>query len=485
MTLRAVHDFELALTAPFLAILERGLKVDEARRVAMIDALHAMREPLLAEVRATVVPLLRSGVPNAHLFRPKLKAPALRERCLALGCRARKKWPPKAVMERYLAARDATFWDYNPASPKQNLVVLYKLLKLPTRVKFGKPTCDEDALKSLLGADTSGVVKALLALGKPATMIEILERIKPGPDGCIRTWLNPAGTETGRASSSETFLLASTNLQNMPKREAASDERYNVRKCIVADPGHVLVEADLSGAEAWITAAISDDKVLLTKLKSGIDIHRWTAQNIFLKPYDEITPLERTLGKVARHALNYGMQWKTFMTNVNADADKTGITITAAQAKRICEAYVGLHPALPRWWKDVLHALIHKGSLTTLFGRKRTFFGRGVTGYLGETHREAIAYEPQSTVADLLNRGLLRWWRQHDGKVGELRLQIHDSVLLQVREDRALMAARMLHACLSEELTIGRHTFTIPVDVSIGKDWGTMGKIDFSQKKAA
>ena len=155
------------------------------------------------------------------------------------------------------------------------------------------------------------------------------------------------------------------------------------------------------------------------------------------------------------------------------------------QAKQICAAYTALHPNLPRWWKAVLHTLMQRGWLTTTFGRRRTFFGRGVTGYLGETHREAIAFEPQSTVADLLNRGLMRWWKQHDGKIGELRLQIHDSVLLHVPEAKATLAARLLHRCLSEALTMEQHVFTIPVDVSVGTDWGNMTKVDLSAKVAA
>lgn len=485
MTLRAIHDFELQLSFAFESILERGLQVDDALRRQMIADLHALRAPLLAEVQATVLPLLKRGLPNAHLFRPKLKAPELRTRVEALGVK-RAKWPSKAVLERYLGWRDPDFWLYNPASPQQNCTVLYKVLKLPLKVgKTGGPSADENSLKANLPHDTSGVVKALLALAKPATMIEILERIAPGPDGKIRVWLNPAGTETGRPSGGETFLLASTNLLNLPKKEAANRPEYNVRRAIVAEPGHVLVEADLSGAEAWITAACSDDVPLMKKLKSGADIHRWAAANIFRKPEADVTSTERAIGKMSNHALNYGMQWKTFMMNVNADADRTGITINAAEAKRICNAYVQLHPNLPRWWKAVLHAILQRGWLTTTFGRKRTFFGRGVNGYLGETHREAIAFEPQATVADLLNRGLLRWYRQHDGKLGELRLQIYDSVLLSVPEAKAMTAARLLKKCLSEELVMQKHVFTIPVDLAMGKSWGSMTKIDFSQKVAA
>ena len=51
MSLRAIHDFELALVAPCIAMLERGVRVDEPRRVSMIKVLDALRTPLEAEAK--------------------------------------------------------------------------------------------------------------------------------------------------------------------------------------------------------------------------------------------------------------------------------------------------------------------------------------------------------------------------------------------------------------------------------------------------
>jgi DNA polymerase-1 len=247
-----------------------------------------------------------------------------------------------------------------------------------------------------------------------------------------------------------------------------------VRSCFVPDPGHVFVEADLAGAEAWVTAALCADTDLLDKLRTpGFDVHKWTAAHIYAKPVDEITKTERFLGKVARHALNYGMQWKTFMGNVNADADRTGVSITAAEAKRICTAYHRLHPKLERWWRLVGSQVDQTGKLTTVFGRTRTFYGRrSADRWLDQTHREAIAFGPQSTVADLLNRGLLRWWHQHDGRLGTLLLQIHDAVLIQTTRPTAAGVA--LRRCLEEPITVNGLEITIPADVLTGTDWASL-----------
>jgi DNA polymerase I-like protein with 3'-5' exonuclease and polymerase domains len=94
--------------------------------------------------------------------------------------------------------------------------------------------------------------------------------------------------------------------------------------------------------------------------------------------------------------------------------------------------------------------------------------------WLSDTHREAIAFEPQSTVGDLLNRGLLRWWRQHDGKLGDVRMQVHDSVVLVVPRGKAALAAARLRAALTEPITVNGITLTIPVDVTVGERWNAM-----------
>ncbi len=502
LTLRNIHDFELALLDPAIAMTTRGVLLNEPRRQAMMKALGDARVPLLRETRDFVVSEIFASalagdkpLPNKKLFLTKWRC-----RCCRAGkiktqhcwtCADYKERPGLRILYNLPKCRqcggepkrdDLTF---KPTSTQQVKIVLYNLLKLPKRIKDGKLTADEDALKSLLAHDSSGFVKKLIEIRKLSTMRSIFKRIEPGADGRIRSFYNPAGTETGRFSSSggrpeskvNWALVESTNLQNMPKKEAKVDARFNVRHCFVPEPGHVFIEADLGGAEAWVTAACSGDDRLLQRLADpNFNVHIWTATAIFpSKSTISRDSDEYTLGKKARHALNYGMQWATFLKNINADADKTGIAIDAADARRITRAYHKLHPELKQWWNQVQRRLNATKNLTTCFGRKRTFFGRGQGVWLGEAHREAIAFEPQSTVADLLNRGLLRWWRQHDGKIGDLLMQVHDSVLISVPRERAALAAQLLRRCLEEEIEVNGRSFTIPVEVSTSAtSWAEM-----------
>lgn len=508
-TLRDVHDFELALVEPVMAILRRGIKVDEERRRGMIAALDAEITPLTEKATTFAVEVLKKAkqIPRETLFREKWVCPCCRgaanksKQCwscagfdvkptkrdiiMGMGSLEDKSLPKADLEAKYLhpckvcnGEGKREQWTFNPASHEQVKIMLYGLLKLPRRMRKGKLRSDEEALKELRPFDKSNFIDGLLAIHKASTVRSILQRLSPGSDGRLRTWLNIAGTETGRFSSSETFLLDSTNLQNLPKKVGSLDPKYEVRNCIVPDVGHVLVEADLSQAEARVVAALCKDTDLLTAWEDpDFDVHVWTAAHIFNKPADKVTKRERGLGKVARHALNYGMQWKLFQRNVNSMIEQTGVSINNREAQEIHDAYHTLHPRLQVWWKSVDQQLRHGGALWTPLGRRRIFFGRRQQrdAWLDATHREAIAYVPQSTVADILNRGLLRWWRSHDGKLGKLVLQVHDSVLVEVPKIKKDVATAALRRCLTETITVAGRQLTIPADVSWSADsWGKM-----------
>lgn len=512
MPLRSIHDFELALVAPCLAMEERGLLVDDARRCQMIADLQASIVPQEASVAAAVIPLLRDGIPKEHLFREKWMCPCCRngvgKRRACWECAGLPKKPGKAATALLAPCAKCNgdgsreSWVFNPKGAEQKKIVLYSLLKLPKKLnKDKKLSVEENALKELVPHDTSGVVVALLRLGKVHTIISILKRLAPAEDDPraetwdhrIHTFLNPAGTETGRFSHSESWLEVSTNLGNLPKKEAAKDPMFEVRRCLVPDEGEVFCEGDLSQAEARIVAALCGDRELLAKLDDPTyDMHRESAAIALSKDLGLVTKAERNaVGKTVKHATNYGESWKAFLRTVNNDADMHGVTLIAASAKRAIRNVYERSRRLGPWWQRVEGALRGEGTLTTCFGRKRQFFGRRGSltgdwvaqalqgfGISDPVLREAIAFEPQSTVADLLNRGLLRWWRQHDGRWGRLLLQVHDSVLLSVPVAQAAVATKLLKACLEEEITVNGIRLVIPAEVSIGREhWAAMEKV--------
>ena len=507
MSLKHLHDFSLALVEPCMAITARGMPVDEAVLDETVEALRAELEPLQAELNA----LADKVLPTTHPKRPKFYehwvCPCCRngkaKKLECWSCAGYEKKPNAKQLAKDLAEaceeksgiRTAVTYEFavsamlgpcevcsgdgkrstflfNTKSTPNKKTILHDVLKLRKKMHKGKLVMDEDMLKDRVGDDQSGIVALMLRINKHRTLMSDYDKIRPASDGRIRTICNPGGTETFRLSHSGSFVEShSTNLGNVSKKQALRSPLYNVRKVFIPPPGFAFVEADLSQAEARVVACLTEDHNLLQMWADGVDVHRYTAAIGWNIPEAEVTKALRNCGgKPTRHAGNYGMKWAQHMANINADTDITGFSVTKQEAKLSLDRYHAVTPVEP-WWHRVYNRVKRDGYLTNCFGRRRHFFGRRGSsghppGWLDAVHREAIADEPQSTVAMLTNRGLLRWWRRYDGKLGQLVLQIHDAVLLLVPLQKVAVAARALKQCMEEEIIVNKIPLTIPSDVA-------------------
>lgn len=351
----------------------------------------------------------------------------------------------------------------NIGSHKQMTTWLYDELKLPKIYKDRKATgtktlaADEEALEKLNSLHTPPGVDIILQMREKSKLLSTYLNVRIDDDKRIRCTYNIAGTETGRLSSSATAFGTGTNLQNVPDGE--------VRSLLVPDEGYILINADLSQAEARVVAYLAEDKRLAQVFEAGGDIHRRNASLMFNKPESQIKEEERFLAKRAVHGLNYGMGPVTF-------ARECGIDI--ATAKRVYNIYFSTFPRLKLWHKNVLDVLRRTRTLTNPFGRKRIFFNKWSDSLL----KEGLAFVPQSTVADMTNQAIVRLdaqWRGDSSK--QLLLQVHDSIVAQARVDKVDEAVQEMLSALECPVTINGKILTIPSDVKIGENWGKLTKL--------
>jgi DNA polymerase-1 len=278
----------------------------------------------------------------------------------------------------------------------------------------------------------------------------------------------------------------------------------------VPDDGYVFGYADLKSAESLVVANITGDPEMLrlhsAEFMTGeADGHRYVASYLFDKPMDKITKDERYIGKKVRHGCNYGMSWYRLMQVINAEAQETGVSINAATAKILINKYRQLHPYLEVWWRHVQAELWKTRTILTTkkwiecellphhtwteaemvaggawHQRPHVFFGRP-----DAILPEAIAQNPQGTIADTLNIGLLRAAR--DQALSDLGyralLQVHDAIGFQAPASTIVQVAHRLQDLMSVRLRVepkGKDAveFTVPVDVKIGMNWG-----EFDPKK--
>lgn len=94
-------------------------------------------------------------------------------------------------------------------------------------------------------------------------------------------WANTA--RTGRMSATEPAILT------VPRPDGDKSENVReVRNSFVAPDGHVLISTDFSNVEARIFAHYADEHGMKQAFAEGLNLHKYTASQIFDKPYDSI-----------------------------------------------------------------------------------------------------------------------------------------------------------------------------------------------------
>lgn len=352
--------------------------------------------------------------------------------------------------------------DFNANSPKQVKELLYDDLGLPAIYGWGTSkgkrvkilSSDEDAIIELQKKTNNPVLGIILEIRGVTKLLSTYVRAQLESNNRICCSYKITGTTTGRLSSTESIYGRGTNLQNIPREKT-------IRSMFIPDSGKILVNADLSQAEARIVAYQAQEERMIRVFESGDDIHMINAEIILGKSKHEITPTEREMAKTRVHGTNYRIEAKK--------AAKIAGT-TEGKAREDINKYKCAYPMLELWWREVEEQIAKTRIMTNYFGRKRMFFGR----WGHELVNEAIAYYPQSTVGDLLNLGIIRAYPALPSG-WELLANNHDAVLAQVPvEASPIHIWKYFKHYFEIPLTIHDRKFIIPMDIKIGKSWGEL-----------
>lgn len=450
------YNFSRALQAPILEMSTRGILVDQGRRKDVLDLYNKQ----IIHLDAQLTELVREGV----------------------GFTDTEVKPPK----RWWRSLDKL----------KNL--LYDVIGLPPQRKRNAnglfvPTVNRDALEKLSDYFIAEpIINHLLTLRDIDKKRGFLET-GIDPDGRMRSNFNIAGTNTGRLASSFSDYGTGTNLQNVDRE---------LRSVFVSDPGWKFANLDLEQGDARNVGAICWDLFVeelgesyagayLDACESG-DLHTfvcrmsrpdlpWTGDLKHDKAIAEQIAYRqdsyRQLAKKLGHGTNYFGTPRTM-----AKHTKVATPVIQEFQYRYFNAFPVIGHwdrkdpkalELPNWHNWVRSQLAESHSLTTLFGRRRQFFGRS---FDDTTLREAIAYCPQSMTADEIDTGILNLWRSN--RV-QLLIQVHDSILLQYREEDEEEIIPWALEALKTRLTLKKgRDFVVPTEAKIGWNWG-----DFDEAK--
>jgi DNA polymerase-1 len=272
-------------------------------------------------------------------------------------------------------------------------------------------------------------------------------------DGRVHPNWRQLGPATGR------MACADPNLQQIPRGEC--------RKGMIAEPGHLLVKADFSQIEARIACKVSGDETMLELFRTNRDIHTYAASQVLRKELHEVTKGDRQIGKSLVFGLLFGMSARSLRGYCRINY---GVSFTAVEAELFRDRFFQVFPGLKRWHDDAKGRYQGKREFRTLLGRRRVVINDdGTLNKYGLLLNHPI----QGTSADMTKASVATVYeRRHEQPGAKLVMIVHDEIVLEAPEGRAVEVGAWLKGIMCE---VGAKMIDpVPVDaeVKIGKSWG-------------
>ena len=309
---------------------------------------------------------------------------------------------------------------------------------------------------------------------------------------------------TGRLSSSKPM-----NAQNVPK---------GLRAMVVAQPGHVLVGADMDQLELRIAAARWGAELYLRAFTEGKDPHSMTAFAVFGAEFCKAAGVDpvlferpgilvgeayengkftgggdaksmRDLSKAVQYASQYmaavetvhKLIQKTELPAIDPETKKPigdGITdlpyakLPLRRVRMMRDNWLKGAPEFEHGWTREIEAYRRQGFIVEdVGGRRRDFLD-------GEAPNEIVNFPIQSTAAALMNRALIRLFEEiplHKWGPGTgIINQCHDSIVVECPESEGPRVAALLEECMNQEHP-ALPGVRITATATIGRTWKEVG----------
>jgi DNA polymerase-1 len=349
--------------------------------------------------------------------------------------------------------------EFNINSAPQLRTVLFDKLKLSKQgVRRGKTgySTDVDVLNRLARVHPlPAKILEYRALSKlMSTYVDALPAAVNPTTGRLHTTFNQTVAATGRLSSSD------PNLQNIPIR---GDEGRRIRECFIAATGHHLLAADYSQIELRILAHLSRDPALLDAFQQNQDVHARTAAEVFGVMPGLVTTDMRRAAKVINFGIIYGMGPQRL-------AHELGIAL--AEAQRYIEQYFARYAGVRSYMQSVVEQARVTGYVTTILGRRRSVPDLRSTqrGVAQAAERVATNTPIQGSAADVIKIAMVNVERRlrRDGMAAALVLQVHDELLLEVRDDEIGRVTEAVREEMEQAIAL---SVALRVEIGVGTTW--------------
>ena len=309
---------------------------------------------------------------------------------------------------------------------------------LTGRTETGRRRVDKELLGRLIedGNELAEIVSEAKKLGKwRKTWVQKFLNTADAENRC-HTFINPLQARTSRMS------ITGIPAQTLP----ASDSM--VRRCFVAEPGHVIASVDYQTQELRVLAALSGDRTMIRAFETNDDLHQITA---------DASAVTRKVGKMANFLTVYGGGAKTLAEQAHIDFPT---------ARRVLAGFAKTYPGVSQYSKKLAAEASSRGYIITPMGRKLPVDS--------SRSYSALNYMVQSSSRDVTCRALIRL--HEAGFTPYLRLPIHDEIVASLPAEKAVWGAREIGRLMAEEMG----PVLIGTDGEIGKrSWGSLYGSDY------
>ena len=289
------------------------------------------------------------------------------------------------------------------------------------------------------------VQKALTSYGQ-----NMIELINPTTHR-LHADFRQIGAPTGR------FACTNPNIQQVP-------HAVEYRRCFSGHPeGRKLVIADYSQIELRILAEFSGDRAFIDAFKSGADLHRVTAAEVFNVSADQVSREQRDFAKRLNFGVVYGIGAQRFSI-------MTGLGVPEAEG--VLKKYFATYRQLDTYLNEAANRAVRERQARTGSGRLVRFrYDEQDRQQISMTKRNGKNTPIQGTSADILKRALRLLKDQLRGTNAQIVNIIHDEIVVEAdageAEDVALKVERAMVAAGEEYVK----SVPVKVETEIADEW--------------
>ena len=230
-----------------------------------------------------------------------------------------------------------------------------KISKRTGQVSYALSETDEEFIALQEHEDIRVVRLVQGRLAAKSTMMETRAwRMLQAQEMChsLPVLLNYYGAKTGRWSGGNKM-----NFQNLPTSTKDFPMAGELRKAILAPPGHVLIAPDSSQIEARVLGWLAGNEDILNRFRNKEDVYKWMASLIYNVPIDEVTSEQRFIGKIAVLGLGYGMGAKRLQTTLALGVMGPPVQMSMTECARIVKMYRKINQAIVEFWRECENVL--------------------------------------------------------------------------------------------------------------------------------